>query len=280
MPQTREHLAILDLLADPHRLDRADQDRPDRRSRVARAGAARHHGDSAGHRAGRQADHPGVGAHRRRAGRPDRGHGRHAGRSARPPRRGPAAPAYRPRLHHQRLRRGRDRHAAAAARWKSGRRSRSSPPACARASAACNRTRRSLALAGPGRRVAVNLRGVEKSDLARGDVLGLPGAWHPTTLADAWLRYLPGAHHAAGPRRRSEGVRRGGRGDGPRPRAGPRDGAAGRGELDPAPPGTPDRGRPWRPVHSAPRLAAGNDRRGDRSSTPRRAAAGNASGRR
>ncbi len=52
----------------------------------------------------------------------------------------------------------------------------------------------SLALAGPGRRVAVNLRGVEKSDLARGDVLGLPGAWHPTTLADAWLRYLPGAH--------------------------------------------------------------------------------------
>ncbi len=52
----------------------------------------------------------------------------------------------------------------------------------------------SLAQAGPGRRVAVNLRGVEKADIARGDVLGLPGAWHPTTLADAWLRYLPGAH--------------------------------------------------------------------------------------
>ena len=47
---------------------------------------------------------------------------------------------------------------------------------------------------GPGRRAAVNLRGVEKSQLARGDVLGLPGAWHPTTLLDAWLRYLPGAH--------------------------------------------------------------------------------------
>ena len=40
----------------------------------------------------------------------------------------------------------------------------------------------------------MNLRGVEKSDLKRGDVLGLPGVWHPTTLIDAWLRYLPGAH--------------------------------------------------------------------------------------
>jgi selenocysteine-specific elongation factor len=48
--------------------------------------------------------------------------------------------------------------------------------------------------ADPGRRLAVNLRGVEKSDLARGDVVGLPGFWHPTTLVDAWLRYLPGAH--------------------------------------------------------------------------------------
>src|SRR5690606_38737166 len=43
-------------------------------------------------------------------------------------------------------------------------------------------------------RVAVNLRGVEKGDVARGDVLGLPGAWHPTTLIDARLRYLPEAH--------------------------------------------------------------------------------------
>jgi selenocysteine-specific elongation factor len=52
----------------------------------------------------------------------------------------------------------------------------------------------SLDHADPGRRLAVNLRGVEKSDLARGDVVGLPGCWHPTTLLDAWLRYLPGAH--------------------------------------------------------------------------------------
>jgi selenocysteine-specific elongation factor len=52
----------------------------------------------------------------------------------------------------------------------------------------------SIESAGPGRRLAVNLRGVEKSDLARGDVLGLPGVWTPTILLDAWLRYLPGAH--------------------------------------------------------------------------------------
>ncbi|NDJ75488.1 MAG: selenocysteine-specific translation elongation factor [Chloroflexi bacterium] len=51
----------------------------------------------------------------------------------------------------------------------------------------------SVECAGPGRRVAVNLRGVEKAELARGHVLGLPGAWHPTTLVDAWLRYLPAA---------------------------------------------------------------------------------------
>ena len=47
---------------------------------------------------------------------------------------------------------------------------------------------------GPGQRVAVNLRGVDKAEVARGDVLGLPGVWHPTTLIDAWLRYLPGAY--------------------------------------------------------------------------------------
>ena len=45
----------------------------------------------------------------------------------------------------------------------------------------------------PGQRVGVNLRGVEKDQIRRGDVLGLPGAWRPTILCDAWLRYLPDA---------------------------------------------------------------------------------------
>jgi selenocysteine-specific elongation factor len=34
---------------------------------------------------------------------------------------------------------------------------------------------------------------VDKAALKRGDVLGLPGAWHPTVLLDAWLRLLPDA---------------------------------------------------------------------------------------
>ena len=51
----------------------------------------------------------------------------------------------------------------------------------------------SIEHASPGRRLAVNLRGVDKAALKRGDVLGLPGAWQPTVLLDAWLRYLPDA---------------------------------------------------------------------------------------
>lgn len=51
----------------------------------------------------------------------------------------------------------------------------------------------SIEHASPGRRLAVNLRGVDKAALKRGDVLGLPDAWQPTVLLDAWLRYLPDA---------------------------------------------------------------------------------------
>ncbi|MEB2288478.1 MAG: selenocysteine-specific translation elongation factor [Anaerolineae bacterium] len=52
----------------------------------------------------------------------------------------------------------------------------------------------SIERATPGRRLAINLRGVDRDTLRRGDVLGLPGAWQPTTLLDARLRYLPDAH--------------------------------------------------------------------------------------
>ncbi len=43
----------------------------------------------------------------------------------------------------------------------------------------------------PGSRVAVNLSGVSKADLQRGDVITTPGWLHPTVLVDVQLRYLP-----------------------------------------------------------------------------------------
>jgi selenocysteine-specific elongation factor len=45
--------------------------------------------------------------------------------------------------------------------------------------------------ASPGSRVAVNLTGVDKLDLKRGDVLALPGLLRPTTLIDVRFRHLP-----------------------------------------------------------------------------------------
>jgi len=42
----------------------------------------------------------------------------------------------------------------------------------------------------PGSRVAVNLTGVSKDQLVRGDVVTNPGWLHPTTLVDVQLRYL------------------------------------------------------------------------------------------
>jgi selenocysteine-specific elongation factor len=43
----------------------------------------------------------------------------------------------------------------------------------------------------PGTRVAVNLAGVSHHDLARGDMLALPGRLQPTDLLDAQLRLVP-----------------------------------------------------------------------------------------
>ncbi len=45
----------------------------------------------------------------------------------------------------------------------------------------------------PGSRVAVNVSGVEKDQVHRGDVLTLPGLLRPTTLVDIQLRVLPDA---------------------------------------------------------------------------------------
>jgi selenocysteine-specific elongation factor len=43
----------------------------------------------------------------------------------------------------------------------------------------------------PGSRVAINLTGVSKNELARGHVVTTPGWLHPTVLVDVQLRYLP-----------------------------------------------------------------------------------------
>jgi selenocysteine-specific elongation factor len=43
----------------------------------------------------------------------------------------------------------------------------------------------------PGSRVAINLSGVDKRQLKRGDVVTSPGWLHATTLVDVQLRYLP-----------------------------------------------------------------------------------------
>ncbi len=43
----------------------------------------------------------------------------------------------------------------------------------------------------PGSRVAINLTGVSKNELARGNVVTTPGWLHPTVLVDVQLRYLP-----------------------------------------------------------------------------------------
>lgn len=53
--------------------------------------------------------------------------------------------------------------------------------------------RRQVEVAHPGSRVAVNLAGVARTDVQRGDVVTLPGQFQPTLLLDARVQLLPGA---------------------------------------------------------------------------------------
>ena len=55
--------------------------------------------------------------------------------------------------------------------------------------------KRSLDVAAPVSRVAVNLSGTEKGDLERGDVLTLPGQWRSTSLFEGWIRPVRGLAH-------------------------------------------------------------------------------------
>ncbi|MBZ0277728.1 MAG: SelB C-terminal domain-containing protein, partial [Anaerolineae bacterium] len=50
--------------------------------------------------------------------------------------------------------------------------------------------KQTVEVAEPGSRVAINLSGVDKKAVQRGDVLGLPGSLRPTILADVHFRHL------------------------------------------------------------------------------------------
>lgn len=58
----------------------------------------------------------------------------------------------------------------------------------------------SLSSAGPGRRLAVNVVGIDHDEVGRGDALVRPGQWATTTTFDAELTVLPGLDHAVGRR--------------------------------------------------------------------------------
>lgn len=53
--------------------------------------------------------------------------------------------------------------------------------------------KQSVTHAYPGSRVAVNVSGIDKQRVMRGAVLALPDTLHPSTLVDVWLRYLDDA---------------------------------------------------------------------------------------
>lgn len=55
--------------------------------------------------------------------------------------------------------------------------------------------KRSLDVAHPVSRVAVNLSGTDKSDLERGDVLALPGQWRSASVFEGWIRPVRGLAH-------------------------------------------------------------------------------------
>jgi selenocysteine-specific elongation factor len=56
--------------------------------------------------------------------------------------------------------------------------------------------KRKIERAVPGSRVAINLGGVSTEEVKRGDVVSLPGLLRPTSMVDCHLRYLPDAPQA------------------------------------------------------------------------------------
>jgi selenocysteine-specific elongation factor len=60
--------------------------------------------------------------------------------------------------------------------------------------------KRSIEVAHPVSRVAMNLVGAERGELARGDVVAPPGAWRPTRLIEARIRPVRNLSHPLTPR--------------------------------------------------------------------------------
>ena len=56
--------------------------------------------------------------------------------------------------------------------------------------------RQQVELARPGSRVAINLAGIARTDVKRGDVVSLPGQFQPTVLLDVRVQLLPEVAHA------------------------------------------------------------------------------------
>ncbi|MGH2636173.1 MAG: selenocysteine-specific translation elongation factor, partial [Actinomycetota bacterium] len=60
--------------------------------------------------------------------------------------------------------------------------------------------KRAIEVARPVSRVAVNLAGVERARIDRGDVIARPGAWRPTSVLEARIRPVRGLSHPVGSR--------------------------------------------------------------------------------
>ena len=52
----------------------------------------------------------------------------------------------------------------------------------------------------PGSRVALNLAGLDRHEIGRGDAIVRPGRWRPTDMLDVWMRPLRGIEHAVSSR--------------------------------------------------------------------------------
>ena len=163
MPQTREHATVL---ARAGRVGRRRRDHQDPTSPHPARATSR-----GGRAAAGRGDRARLVAHRRRPRRAARGAGTRRGPRGAARRRRPAAPARRPRVQRQRRR----------ARWSRARCGRARPRAATtcdparraggRASAAWRSTTSRVERAAAGQRVALNLVGVDRDEVARGDVI-------------------------------------------------------------------------------------------------------------